>query len=214
MIEMKLPKYIVPYAGLVLLAGCASFQSGSFIDRRAMWEMADKKSKPAFSLVTLSWKQVPFKSTTELIGLSSEEKIPKLCPVKTKDEAYFRRKASAILKESGVYDVENGSGTANIVLTSYGRWTYKSLMGGFLVDTAFIMILPRSIAVRYRLAAEGEISGRPFKAEETAELKTTFHLFLFPLYPLLRPGAQERALIRSMLWNLSGKIYRQTKKAS
>ena len=208
--EMKLPKCIVPCAGLVLLAGCASFQSGSFINRGAMWEMRDEKSKSAFSSVALSWKQIPFKSATEFIGLSREEKIPKLCPVKAKDEAYFRRKASAILKEAGVYDVENGSGTANIVLTSYGKWTYKSLMKGFLVDTAFIMILPRSIMVKYRLAAEGEISGKPFQVEETATLKTTFHLFLFPLYPLLTPQRVERAIIRSMLWNLSSKIYKQT----
>lgn len=208
---MKLPKCIVAYAGLVLLAGCASFRSGSFINRNALGEMKDEKSKPAFSSVAFSWKQFPFKSTTEFIGLSREEKIPKLYPVKAKDEAYFRRKASDIFKKAGVYDVENGSGTANIVLTSYGKWTYKSLMKGFLVDTAFIMILPRSIMVRYRLAAEGEISGKPFQVEETATLKTTFHLFLFPLYPLLRPQRVERALIRSMLWNLSHKIYKKTK---
>ncbi len=172
--------------------------------------MKDEKSKPAFSSVTLSWKQVPFKSTTEFIGLSREEKIPKLCPVKAKDEAYFRRKASNILKKAGVYNVENGSGTVNIVLTSYGKWTYKSLMKGFLVDTAFIMILPSSIVVKYRLAAEGEISGKPFQVEETATVKTAFHFLLVPLYPLFRPQRVERALIRNMLWNLSSKISKQT----
>lgn len=166
------------------------------------------KSKPVFSGLEVSWKQVPFKSSTELIGNPSERKQPQPQAVEPWKESYLAEKARDIFSDAGIYDLKSGTGTLKVSLVSYGNWTYKSLSGGFLVDTPFIMILPQSIGVNYIFTAEGEISGKPFKVEESAQLKTTFHALLFPLYPLFRPGSQEKSLIRNMLWKLSGGIYK------
>ncbi|MEW6042130.1 MAG: hypothetical protein AB1633_11480, partial [Elusimicrobiota bacterium] len=100
-----------------------------------------------------------------------------------------------------------GTGTININLTSYGRWTYKLLSKTFLVDTPFIMILPSSVIVPHHFEFECTNSSGTFKIEETARLKTTFHILLFPLYPLFSPGAREKSLIRSVLWKASVDIH-------
>ncbi|MFH1619615.1 MAG: hypothetical protein ABIG11_06880 [bacterium] len=207
-------KYLIPAFALVF-SGCASFRKGEAINRGELWKMMEDKSSPAASAVKVSWKQVSFYTQSELIGRDEAyiRELNREKPVKPKQAEFFRKKTGKVLSEAGIFDVESGSGTLNISLVSHGRWTYRSLMSGFLAETAYILILPNSITSGYRMTADGIIAGKRVKAEETAQIKTTFHLLMFPLYPFFRPGGQEKTLIRDMLWKISCKVYSQIKDA-
>ncbi len=196
---------------LLAVTGCASFQSGDvFFSRRDLWEIDEDKNFIPFSKINVLWKEVPYKSAIEEIGegtVMPDENKMKPLPVKPEYLHFLKDVSQKTFTEAGIYDAKRGTGTINIVLTSYGRWTYKLLSKSFLIDTSFIMILPSSLIVYHHFEFECTNSSGTFKIEETARLKTAFHLLLFPLYPLLSPGAGERSMIRNALWKASIDIH-------
>jgi hypothetical protein len=198
---------------LLALAGCASFQSGDVrVDRNGLREMlADREIVP-FASVKFTWTNYPYFNPAELIGQGTVEGTPppKPSPVTREDFYGLRKKAETILAEAGLYDRARGRGTLYLDLTTYGRWTYRNVFGSFLVETPWIMILPRSLRANYRLVATSDRDKRVL-AEEFATHKTVFHALIFPLYPFASPSSREKALHRNLLWKTATDIYASLK---
>lgn len=192
-----------------LLSGCASFQSGDVrVDRNGLSEMLADKELVPFAAVRLTWTNYPYFNPAELIGQGTVEGTPPPKPVPvTREEFYdLRKKAESVMAEAGLYDRARGSGTLYLDLTTYGRWTYRNVFGSFLVETPWIMILPRSLRANYRLVVTSDRDKRVL-AEEFATHKTVFHALIFPLYPFASPGSRAKALHRNLLWKTATDIY-------
>ena len=206
---MNFKKILFPLAFL-LLAGCASFQSGDILSSRgAIRKMLNDKNIKPFAKIDVSWKNFPYKSASDKIGIGSitNPHTPQAYPVKRKDLNYLKRKAEDVFNDAGLYDPEKGKGTLLIEMVSFGKWTYRDLFRSFLVDTGWIMILPASLRANYLLQAEFELSGELLQIKETATHKTTFHALIFPLYPFFSPGIKEKSMIKNMLWKCATDIY-------
>jgi hypothetical protein len=206
---MKFKKILVPLAFL-LLTGCASFQSGDILSsRNTIRKMLNDKNIKPFSKINVSWKNFPYKSASDNIGIGSitNPPVPQALPVKRKDHNYLQRKAEDVFADAGLYNPEKGEGTLSIELVSFGKWNYGDLFRSFLVDTGWIMILPASLRANYLLQADFEIQGEPAIVKETATHKTTFHALIFPLYPFFSPGMKEKSMLRNMLWKCATDIY-------
>ncbi|HAH31284.1 MAG TPA: hypothetical protein DCL44_03105 [Elusimicrobia bacterium] len=207
-------KIALPLAAAVFCCACASFQSGDILlERNTLKALLEDKSIKPFSQIQVSWQNFPFRSATDSIGegsISTPKKMVAL-PAGSEDLEYFRNKAKDVLSKAGLYDPKTGSGIIKLKLVTLGRWTYHDLWKSYFVDTAFIFILPSSIKVNYSLTVECVTSSGTLKTEITAYNKTSFHLLLAPLYPLLSPGAKEKSLIRQMLWRASTGIYEKMK---
>lgn len=191
------------------LSGCASFQSGDVrVDRNGLRAMMEDKEIVPFSAIRLTWTNYPYFNPAELIGQGTVEGTPppKPRPVLRDDFFKFRSRAEKILAEAGLYDRAKGRGTLYLDLTTYGRWTYRDVFGSFLVETPWIMILPRSLRANYRLLVTSDRDKRVL-AEEIATHKTVFHALIFPLYPFASPGAREHAMHRNMLWKTATDVY-------
>lgn len=213
---MKTKKNLLLLAALPLLCGCASFNSGDMlVDRATAQAMLEDKAVTPFSAIELSWKNFPYRAPTDSIGEGSASKPKKLRPVQVdaEDEARLLRQAREIFGKAGLYDRARGRGTLRLELTSFGRWTYGDLWRSFLVDTGFIFILPASLRVNYFLAADFAVPAGPLRVETEARNKTTFHLFMAPLYPFLSPGSREKGLLRQMLWRSATDVYAKLKAA-
>ncbi len=198
---------------VIFSSGCASFQKTQILNRAQLREMKQDSQKHRFSEIKTGWKTFPFKSIPESIAEPDSEKGV-FQPVGQDEETRFQNTAKDVFQRAGLYDAQTGTGTLRLVLYSYGRWNYRKLMKGFFIDTPFMMLLPTSIIVKHHLSAEGEISGKPFKLKKIGDVKTVFHALLFPLYPFLSPAAQEKALIRNLLWHISAEIYNSGKTPS
>ncbi|MCG2725229.1 MAG: hypothetical protein L6420_03050 [Elusimicrobia bacterium] len=206
---MKSNKIFFPLIFL-LLTGCASFQSGDILSsRNTLRKMLNDKTIKPFAKIDVSWKNFPYKSVSDSIGIGSITNPPKpqAFPVKCKDSDYLIRKTEDIFADAGLYDPKNGKGTLIIDLVSFGKWTYRDLFKSFLVDTGWIMIFPASLRVNYYLTAEFEMNGEKVKIKEIGEHKTTFHALIFPLYPLFSPGIKEKSMLKNMLWKCATDIY-------
>ncbi|MEA3306886.1 MAG: hypothetical protein U9Q34_03775 [Elusimicrobiota bacterium] len=206
---MKFKKILLPLA-FMLLTGCASFQSGDILSSRTtIRKMLNDKNIQPFAKIEVSWKNFPYKSASDSIGIGSITNPPKpqAYPVRRKDSNYLQRKAKDVFSDAGLYDSEKGKGTLTLEMVSFGKWTYGDLFRSFLVDTGWIMILPASLRVNYLMQADFEINGQPAIVKETATHKTTFHALIFPLYPLFSPGMKEKSMIRNMLWKCATDIY-------
>ncbi len=206
---MKFKKMLLPLTFL-LLTGCASFQSGDILSSHTTIRkmLNDKNIKP-FAKINVSWKNFPYKSASDNIGIGSITNPPKpqAFQVERKDLNYMKRKAEEVFSDAGLYNPEKGSGTLTLELVSFGKWTYGDLFRSFLVDTGWIMILPASLRANYFLQADFQVQGEPAIVKETATHKTTFHALIFPLYPLFSPGMKEKSMIRNMLWKCATDIY-------
>jgi len=206
---MKFKKILLPLAFL-LLTGCASFQSGDILpSRNTIRKMLNDKNIKPFAKINVSWKNFPYKSPSDNIGIGSitNPPIPQAFPVERKNHNYLQRKAEYVFTDAGLYNPETGTGTLTLQVTSFGKWTYGDLFRSFLVDTGWIMILPASLRANYLLQAEFELNGELEQVKETATHKTTFHAFIFPLYPFFSPGMKEKSMLRNMLWKCATDIY-------
>jgi len=207
-------KFLLPLAAALLTGACASFHSGDIlVERGTLRDLLDDRNVTPFSKIQLSWQNYPFTNPTDSIGEGSVSNPKKIVPVTVpaEDLDYLRREARKILAEAGLYSAQTGSGTLKISLTTFGRWKYRDLFRSYLADTAFIFILPSTIRVNYSMTAEFASYGGPLKTEVSACEKTTFHLFMAPLYPFLSPGARGKSLLRQMLWRTSTEIYEKIK---
>lgn len=206
---MKL-KISIILAAFLAASGCAASRSGDIlISRPDLREMLSERAATPFSDLKVSWENFPYKNPTDYIGEGSLSGPPKpmSVPVPPEDLTSFKERARNIFAEAGLYDVNRGSGTLRLTLTSAGRWTYSELFRTFLVETAFVFIIPSSLRVNYYLTAEFETTAGPAKVEETGQQKTVFHLLLAPLYPFCAPGAKESSLIKNMLWKAALDVY-------
>lgn len=194
------------------LSSCASFKKTDFFPRDIIQEMSkDKEIKP-FSKILVRWRNYPFKTFQQTIGYTDSEK-EKMKPENVPYEDYikFKMKIFKIFKEAGIYDVEKGTGTLKVDLTTFGRWTYSELFSSYFTDTSFIFILPSSIKVNYYLVTEIEQGELKDKVEEIASIKTTFHLLLFPLYPFASFTGAENGVLKQMIWKTASDIYLKQK---
>jgi hypothetical protein len=205
-------------AALLLAAGCVSFNSSDTrIPREDLHRMTSgREIKPAAE-IRITWENFPYKNAIDTIGEGRVQPAPlQAVPVSSDDMDWLRSHAGEIFGKAGLYDTRNGTGTITLSLTSYGRWTYGEILRSFLVDTGWIFILPATLRVNHRLAAEYDGTSGRVAAEESGQSRTTFHALLFPLYPLLPPGAREHSLLKKMLWKSAADIYLKAmqKKAS
>lgn len=209
-------KYRIPLLLPLLLSGCASFQSGDVrIDRNGLRTMmADEEIRP-FASLRFTWTNYPYFNPAELIGQGTVEGTPPPKPVPVEREEFFelRTRAFDIMKEAGLYDPAGGEGTLYLDLSTYGRWTYRDLFKSFLVETSWIMLLPSSLNVNYRILATSDRDAG-LEVEEIARHRTVFHALIFPLYPFASPAARERALLRNMLWKTATDVYARLKDPS
>ncbi len=209
-------KYFIISAAFLLASGCASFNSGDVLIPRGYLRqmLSDRKVKPA-SDIRVVWKNFPYKNPTDTIGEGViDPPKPQPIPVPISDLVWLKEHARDIFTEAGLYDTENGSGTIRITLTSYGRWTYGEIFRSFLVDTAYVFILPATLQVNHQLTVEYNGPDSRAGIEEIGRTRTTFHAILFPLYPLFRPGAKEHSLLKHMLWRSATDIYAKAKHAN
>ena len=208
---MKPGNILIP-AALFLAAGCASFNSGDvLVSRSRLRSMLDARDISPAAGIRLSWKYFPYK--TDDIGEGTAIPVkPRPLPVPIDDNAWLKEHVEDIFAEAGLYDAQKGSGTLNISLTSYGRWTYGGILRSFLVDTGYVFILPASLRVNHHLVVEYNGADDRAGVEEVGQNKTTFHALLFPLYPLFPPGRKEHSLLKNMLWKSAVDVYSKVKR--
>jgi len=211
---MKKNKLLFLLAAAPMFWGCASFNHGDvLVERSTARAMLSDTTITPFSEINVSWRNFPYRSPTDSIGegsISNPQRI-KPVPVPPEDSADFTRQARETFAKAGLYDKEKGRGALNLEMTSFGRWTYKEILGSFLVDTGFIFIIPSSLRVNYFLAADFPVSTGTARVGTEATTKTTFHVLLAPLYPFTTPGAREHSLLKQMLWRSATDIYLKLK---
>jgi len=197
-------------------AGCASFNSGDISASKSELRrmLSGHGVKPAAE-IRVVWHNFPYKNTIDTIGEGRiQPEAPKPVPAPIDDLAWLKNHAKEIFSRAGLYDAEKGSGTINIALTSYGRWTYGEIFRSFLVDTGWIFIIPATLRVEHRLTARYDMPDGEVMIDETGQNKTTFHALLFPLYPFVTPGAKEHSLLKDMLWKSAADAYSKLKRAA
>jgi len=199
-------------ASVLFLTSCASFKHVDLFPRNTVYEMSKDKELKPFSRILVRWRNYPFKTYSQSIGYTDAEK-EKMKPVNVAyaDYSKFKGRVLKIFKESGIYDAEKGAGTLKVDLLTFGKWTYSELFSSYLTDTSFIFILPSSIKVNYYMVTEIEQGELTDKVEETASIKTTFHLLLFPLYPLAPFSSSEKSLLKQMIWKTATGVYLKQK---
>lgn len=203
------PSFLIPAFAVLCAAGCATFVKSSYIPRKDREAVDKKPAPPSFASVRVSWNYFPLKTSQDIIGSITEKKADSPIPVSRDEAAYLTKEALKILREEKVYDADKGTGTLAINLTSYGRWNYSMLWHTYLVDTPFVLILPSAIIARHAMRAEWTSQNTQVKVEDAAEVKSVFHLLLFPLYPFFSPGAQERHALSRLLSNIAFQIRKQ-----
>jgi hypothetical protein len=168
-----------------------------------------------FADIKVSWLTFPYRAPSEAIGEGSisKPKVAKPVPARPEDTAGLTARARTVFREAGLYDREKGRGTLRLQLTTFGNWTYGDLFRSFLVDTGFIFLIPASLRVNYFLTADFATSAGVVRVETEGRNKTTFHLLMAPLYPLLAPGRRESGLIKQMLWRSATDVYTRLKAA-
>jgi len=194
-------KRFVPLVLIILsVAGCFSVRKTSPL-KRADLEKGFSGAAPApFRDLQVLWQEIPPRTTADVINEPPGDIKLNPRPVPAEDLKNLEKISAECLKEFGLFDAEKGTGTLKVRLASLGRWNYHNIYKGLLVDTPLIFILPASVLVTHRFYLAGEISGKPFKFDDTAVVKTHFHLLVFPLFPLFNPRSQEKEAIRHMLY--------------
>lgn len=210
------PRNILIPAALFLATGCASFNSGDVIVSRShLRSMMDARDIRPAAEIRLSWKNFPYKNGLDTIGEGTAIPVrPRPVPVPIGDTAWLKERVEDIFAETGLYDAQKGSGTINVSLTSYGRWTYGEIFGSFLVDTGYIFIIPATLRVNHQLVVEYNGADGRASVEEIGQNKITFHALLFPLYPLFTPGRKEHSLLKNMIWKSAVDVYLKVKRGA
>ncbi len=190
---------ILFFAVILFLSSCVSTSKTKLIPRNEILDL-EKTAKNPYKQILVQWKNYSY---TDYNKVNRLEKDPNtLTPQEVDDDDYIKFKKRVIekFKESNMYDETNGTGTVKIILLTYGRWNYSELFSTFLVDTGYILILPASLKVTYRMFVTAEQNDKEYKFEKTGEVKTTFHLLLFPFYPISTFSGKEKYVIDNMLY--------------
>ncbi|NLH38563.1 MAG: hypothetical protein GX445_00665 [Elusimicrobia bacterium] len=190
---------ILFFAVILFLSSCVSTSKTKLIPRNEILDL-EKTAKNPYKQILVQWKNYSYTDYNKVNRL--EKDLNTLTPQEVDDDDYIKFKKRVIekFKESNMYDETNGTGTVKIILLTYGRWNYSELFSTFLVDTGYILILPASLKVTYRMFVTAEQNDKEYKFEKTGEVKTTFHLLLFPFYPISIFSGKEKYVIDNMLY--------------
>jgi len=148
----------------------------------------------------VQWKNYKYSDYHKVNYLEKtpEDVLP--AEVDEKDYKNFKKKVINIFRENGLYDEVNGTGTVKISLITYGRWDYSELFSTYLVDTGYVLLLPSSITVTYRMTVKAEQNGKEAKLQNESSVKTTFFFLLFPLYPFSTFSGSEKTVLNNMIY--------------
>jgi hypothetical protein len=167
--------------------------------RGELKEIYSKKSQP-YKKVLVKWINYPYKDFHKFNYL--EKSAENIKPVEVDEKSYLKFKSKIIneFKESGLYDEENGSGTVKILLTSYGRWTTKELFSTYLVDTAYIFLLPSSLEVNYIMKVKAEKEDKTINFEKQSQVKTTFFFLFLPVSLFSSFSGSEKTVLDNLIY--------------
>jgi len=184
---------------LLFFTSCISSAKTDIILRGELKNIYTQKSQP-YKKILVKWLNYPYKDFHKFNYL--EKKLEDIKPVEVDEESYKKLKSNIIreFKESGLYDQENGNGTLKILLTSYGRWTKKELLSTYLVDTAYIFLLPSSLNVNYVMKAIVERDNKIIEFEKQGQIKTTFFFLLLPISPFSSYSGSEKTLLNNLIY--------------
>ena len=219
---MNISRLFLTAAAALAFSGCASFTSGDIkVDKATAKAMFEDRSVTPFANIQLTWKNYPYRESTDTIGegtistVPGQFKIPtvKPVPVEPEDQAKLLKQARDIFSDAGLYNKLTGKGTLRLELESVNRWTYSELFHTFFVETGLIFIIPSSMRVNFLLTAHFPAATGTAKVETIGTNKTIFHLLLAPLYPFFSPSSGEKGLLRQMLWRSATDVYDAIKHA-
>jgi len=184
---------------LVFLSSCVSSSKVSIVPRSELIELS-KKEKIPYKTILVQWKNYKYSDYHKVNYLEKtpEDVLP--AEVDEKDYKNFKKKVINIFRENGLYDEVNGTGTVKISLITYGRWDYSELFSTYLVDTGYVLLLPSSITVTYRMTVKAEQNGKEAKLQNESSVKTTFFFLLFPLYPFSTFSGSEKTVLNNMIY--------------
>jgi hypothetical protein len=183
----------------LFLTSCISSAKTDIIFRGELKEIYSKKSQP-YKKVLVKWINYPYKDFHKFNYL--EKNAEDIKPVEVDEKSYLKFKSKIIneFKESGLYDEENGSGTVKILLTSYGRWTTKELFSTYLVDTAYIFLLPSSLEVNYIMKVKAEKEDKNINFEKQSQVKTTFFFLFLPVSLFSSFSGSEKTVLNNLIY--------------
>ncbi len=184
---------------LAFLSSCVSSSKVSIVPRSELIELS-KKEKIPYKTILVQWKNYKYSDYHKVNYLEKtpEDVLPS--EVDEKDYKNFKKKVINIFRENGLYDEVNGTGTVKISLITYGRWDYSELFSTYLVDTGYVLLLPSSITVTYRMTVKAEQNGKEAKLQNESSVKTTFFFLLFPLYPFSTFSGSEKTVLNNMIY--------------
>ncbi|MGC8729207.1 MAG: hypothetical protein ACP5SD_08085 [Elusimicrobiales bacterium] len=183
----------------LFLSSCVSSSKVSIVPRSELIELS-KKEKIPYKTILVQWKNYKYSDYHKVNYLEKtpEDVLP--AEVDEKDYKNFKKKVINIFRENGLYDEVNGTGTVKISLITYGRWDYSELFSTYLVDTGYVLLLPSSITVTYRMTVKAEQNGKEAKIQNESSVKTTFFFLLFPLYPFSTFSGSEKTVLNNMIY--------------
>ncbi|MEF3279532.1 MAG: hypothetical protein K6357_00990 [Elusimicrobiota bacterium] len=192
-------KFFILFISTLFVTSCISSKKTSIVSRSEILE-TEKKNKKPYKQLLVQWKNYSYADFHKVNNLEKEAESIRMVEVDEEIYKKFKKQALKIFKENGLYDEINGTGTIKILLITYGRWNYSELFSTFLVDTGYVLILPSSINVAYRMIVKSEQDGIEYKLEKKSSVKTTFHFLLFPLYPFASFSGAEKSVLKNMLY--------------
>lgn len=181
-------------------SSCISSTKTNIVLRNEILQI-EKSKKTPFAKILVQWKNYKYSDYHKVSQLLKNEEDVVAVEVDQEDYLKLKKRLINIFRENGIYDEVNGTGTVKVVVVTYGRWDYSELFSTFLVDTGYVLILPSSIVVKYKMFFEAEQQGFKYKTQKEAEIKTTFHFLLFPLYPFSTYSGKEKFVFNNMIYD-------------
>jgi hypothetical protein len=183
----------------LFLTSCISSAKTDIVLRGELKEIYSRQSQP-YKKILVRWINYPYKDFHKFSYL--EKNADDIKPVEVDEKSYLKFKSKIIneFKESGLYDEENGSGTVKILLTTYGRWTIKELLSTYLVDTAYIFLLPSSLEVNYIMKVKAEKEDKTINFEKQGQVKTTFFFLFLPVSIFSSFGGSEKTVLNNLIY--------------
>jgi len=190
---------------LFFLISCVSTAKIDMLPRNKLIEIS-KKQKLPYKQILVKWINYPYSDFHKVNYL--EKNIEDIKAVEVDENDYKKLKSKIIkeFREAGLYDEENGTGTVKILLTSYGRWSYSELFSTYLIDTGYVLILPSSLNVSYKMSVKAQQNFKEIKFDKEASIKTTFFFLLFPLYPFSTFSGKEKTIINNLIYQIEDEI--------
>jgi len=215
-------KHLLSAAAAAILGACASFTSGEIkIDREIAMEMLKSQENSPYSDIKVSWENFPYRNGADKIGSGeidyetgnfkiTEEQPEPVAPADLEKLSWLAKK---IFKKAKLYDRKNGKGTLELRMETLNRWTYGELINTYMVETPFIMIVPRSLPTVFSLSSDVETSTGTANITLSAINKTYFFPLLAPLYPFFSPSSGEKKILNQILWRMATEVFEIRRKA-